>query len=76
MTRLENCRKLATRHGDYWHAYPPGADRAVCGLPKPIFPAHAIGHRPICPRCAAYFAGGGVAIAERADTAESEPVVT
>lgn len=84
MIKVDNCRRVATRHGEYWHAFPPGERTAVCGIAWPIFPARGTGHRDMCPRCRAFFAGGGVAVepAERevgplvvSPAAESEPKI-
>ena len=76
VVNLANCRRLGTRYGDFWHAYPPDQPRAVCGITRPIFPAANARHRPMCPRCATYFQNGGDAVADRAQVAASEPVVT
>src|SRR5258708_19060764 len=76
MVNLANCRRLGTRHGDYWHAYPPDAPRAVCGITRPIFAAADARHRPMCPRCQAYFQSGGDAVAVRSDAPRAQPLVT
>ncbi len=73
---LANCRRLGTRYGHYWHAYPPDQLRAVCGITRPIFAAADARHRPMCPRCQVYFQSGGGARAVNPASANPEPVVT
>jgi len=62
----ERFEQVATRHGDYYHALPPGTMRAMCGLRRPVFPAKTIGHRQPCPRCAAVIGALDAALSQAA----------